>query len=218
MSAALFSWAFSGGFRAPGVFVFAMNADEVVMFALDPEDLEDLEDLDTDLDVAPWDGGGGSFVGQLPRERGDVLSRALDELERTCDAFDSVDPSAAAAAIALRKLTGWLTVLVRAVRAARGCIVRNGPCEAYVSGVEMWALDVIASLEELARELNVLEPRWSAFRDRVAAIAWLFDRAAAEEARLVRVGDALPDDVREALDEVASALATFKRKLDEPMG
>lgn len=189
-----------------------MNADEVVMFALDPED------LDTDLDVTPWEGGGGSFVGALPREGDDELSRALAEVERVCAAFDSVDPSGVAAETALRKRVGWLALLVRATRAVRAIASREAPCDAYVSSIETWTLDVSASLANLARELNVLEPRWSAFRERLAAAGWIAERVAREETRLASDYAALPEEVRAALDELAVAFATFTKALDEPMG
>jgi len=185
-----------------------MNADEVVMFTLAPDD------LDTDLDVAPWDGGGGSFVGALPREGRDELSLALADVERTCAAFDSVDPSALAAETALRRRVGWLTMLVRALGAARGLVARDHPCDAFLSGVETWTLDVSANLAELARELNVLEPRWASFRERLAESEWILARASAERGSIAETDG----EVRDALEAVTHVVDAFKAALDEPMG
>jgi hypothetical protein len=194
-----------------------MNADEVVMLSLDPEDLD--IDFDTDLDVTPWDAAGGSFVGTLPQGGKDELARALADVESACAAFDSVDPSACAAELALRKQVGWLAMLAHAIRRVRDLVARDELCEAYLSGVELWTLDVADALAELARELNALEPRWSAFRERVASSGWIFERAMDEQARLARVADTLlPEDARAALDELAESLATFRGRLDEPLG
>ena len=87
-----------------------------------------------------------------------------------------------------------------------------------MSSIETWTLDVSASLADLARELNVLEPRWSAFRERLAAAGWIAERVAREETRLASDYASLPEELRAALDELAVAFATFTKALEEPIG
>ncbi len=199
-----------------------MHADEVVMFVLDPEDIS------TDLDVTPWDAAGGSFVGALPdRSEDGELTASLAALERACEAFDSVDVSAHAAEVALRKRVGSRAMLCAAYFDVRSYVASDehrellapaGLLGPYLSGVRMWTTDVIDAMRELAHQLNVLEPQWSAFRERLGAIAWLHERAKGEEGRVLRVADALPEDIREAVDDLCVAFTSFKHRLDEPMG
>jgi hypothetical protein len=52
----------------------------------------------------------------------------------------------------------------------------------------------------------------------VSNAEWIAARAAAEQTRLDRVADALPDDLRAALDELFIAFARFKHAVTEPFG
>jgi hypothetical protein len=82
----------------------------------------------------------------------------------------------------------------------------------------MWTGDVTETLEHLARELNELAPNWSAFRECLSNVEWIYDRAASEQERLDRVKGELPVDVRDALGELFAALSHFKHALAEPFG
>jgi hypothetical protein len=198
----------------------AMNAD--AMFPLDDEDIM------TDLEQEPWTGG--SFIGPLPEAPllNETLTKAVECLERTCEAFDSVDPSAEAAELSLRRRVGALSLLTSALGNVyafagspthRELFVRDtGLLEPYTSNVTMWASDVAETLVHLARELNTLAPNWAAFRECMSNVEWIHARAASEQTRLERVADTLPDDLRAAVDELEFALARFKLMIDEPFG
>lgn len=212
-----------------------LDPDEVVMFALDDEDIE------TDLDADAWAPNPGlrqdSFVGELPREttledrireEDDALVASITRLELICEAFDSVDPSAFAAELALRKRVGALAMLSNALRNTCGFVLsrehrelfaeREGLLAPYLASVHMWTADVTETLTDLGRELNALAPAWSSLRDRLRAADWIYDRAMTEQRKLDRLADTLPDDLLAAIDELFAALAFFKHDLDEPFG
>jgi hypothetical protein len=206
----------------------SLDPDEVVMFALDDEDIE------TDLDVSPL--RQDSFVGELPREatledhvRGEdeALAQSVARLEYICEAFDSVDPSAGAAETALRKRAGGLAMLSNALRATcafvlstehRELFARGGLLEPYLSDVHMWTGDVTETLTDLARQLNAVAPDWFALRERLENAKWIHAHALVEHRKLDRIKDTLPDDLRAAVDELFIAFACFTRDLDEPFG
>ncbi len=206
-----------------------MNADEVVMFRLDDDDII------TDLDHNAW--VSDSFVGTVSqthesleesvRHEDDALAEAVTRLESTCNAFDSVDVSAAAAQLSLRRRVGGLRLLSDALVNVCGFVLSPdhrelfGPAGLlgpYLSCVHMWVGDVTETLTHLATELNVLAPSWSAFRECLTNVEWIHERAMAEQRRLAAVADTLPADVRAATGELFIAFIRFKHTLDEPFG
>jgi hypothetical protein len=210
------------------------------LFALDGDDL----DLDTSLDATPFDASAPaspreeSFVGTLPREQPDsveeavrtrheALALAIADLEKVCESFDSVDVSAQAAETSLRRRVGSLSVLCGALGMVAVQVERadyaemftgEGILAPYLAGVYLWAGDVTETLATLARDLNALTPNWSAFRERLDDVAWIRDMAVTEQGRLDRIVDTMPEDLRDALDELFIAFVGFKHKLDEPFG
>jgi hypothetical protein len=161
------------------------------------------------------------------REEDEALVSQVARLEIICEAFDCVDPSADAAELSLRKRVGALAMLANALRATCGFVLshehrelfaKDGLVEPYLSAVHMWTSDVTESLTDLARELNALAPNWSALRERVEAAEWIHARALHEQAKLDRVKDALPEDLRAAVLELFDAFTLFKRDLAEPFG
>jgi len=218
----------------PDAVVSVCESVEEILFALDDEDIQ------TDLESNAWQPEEhvrhDSFVGALPHERSledhvreedEALAASVTRLEIVCEAFDSVDPSAHAAEVSLRKRVGALAMLSNALRATCGFVLSaehrelfapGGLVEPYLASVHMWTADVTETLTELARELNALSPDWSKLRDRLAAAEWVFARAESEGERLDRVQDTLPDDLRAAIAELFAAIAVFKRDLAEPFG
>ncbi len=210
--------------------VAKMDPDQVVMFALDDEDIE------TDLDASAWEPSAGSFVGTLPQEatledhvrhEDEALASSIAKLEIICEAFDSVDPSAHAAELSLRKRVGALAMLSNALRATCGFVLsadhrelfaHGGLLEPYLAGVHMWTADITETLSDLARDLNALSPDWCALRDRLRAADWIYERTLVEQRKLDRVADTLPEDLQAAVDELFVALASFKHAISEPFG
>jgi len=201
------------------------------MFPLDDEDII------TDLDQIPWPGTRDSFVGSLPqkhesleesvRDEDEALAASIARLETTCEAFDSTDVSAAAAELSLRRRVGSLSLLSTSLCNVCGFVLspehrelfaRGGLLEPYLTNVHMWTGDITETLEHLASELNNLAPDWSAFRECVQNVDWIYARAMTEQRRLDGVADTLPEDLRAALDELFIALPRFMHTLDEPFG
>ncbi len=219
-----------------------MNADQAgaysALIALDEDD----EDIVTDLDQSPFTPTPpatqtresfitalrGSEPQQPPvlREQ-ETLASAVAHLEKTCAAFDAIDVSGAAAELSLRRRVGSLAVLASALGNVcafvlsaehRELFAEGALLEPYLSNVHMWTGDVTETLDHLARELNELAPNWSAFRECLSNVEWIYERAAIEQARGLRVKGELPEDLRCALDELFTDLASFKRVLAEPFG
>jgi hypothetical protein len=225
-----------------------MNADQAgvysALYALDDEDIV------TDLDSAPWaapqESGAiekrESFIAALGveqpldapvlREQG-ALVAVIARLEKTCEAFDSVDVSAEAAEISLRRRVGSLALLSSALGNVCAFALSAehrelfdhpkgsepvGLLAPYLSDVHMWTGDVAETLEHLARELNELAPSWSAFRECLTNVDWIYERAMAEQTRLGGVENVLPEDLRAALGELFIAFGRFKHVLAEPFG
>ncbi|HSQ66375.1 MAG TPA: hypothetical protein VLM85_24295 [Polyangiaceae bacterium] len=220
------------------------NSSAALLFALDGDDL----DMDTQLDAAPLYGMPDdlalptpreeSFVGTLPREaaesvveavrhRHEALALAIGDVEQVCASFDSVDVSASAAQGSLRRRVGSLSMLCGALGDVAVLVEQpehealfagDGRLAPYLAGVYLWAGDVTETLATLARDLNALSPNWSAFRERLDDVAWIYEMAMAEQSRLDRIVDAMSVPVRDALDELFIAFVGFKHKLDEPFG
>jgi hypothetical protein len=204
-----------------------MNAEQV-MFALDDDDII------TDLDQTPWvasapkrDSFIGALLGESVAREGDTLVASLTRLEKTCEAFDSSDPSATAAELSLRRKVGTLSLLCAALGNVRAFAQRpehhelfahRGLLDAYLSNVHMWTGDITETLESLATELNALAPDWSAFRECVLNVDWIYARAMTEQRRLDHVADTLPEDLRVALDDLFITLPRLMHALDEPFG
>lgn len=201
------------------------------------------DDLDTQLDAVPFGGDPctsreESFVGALPREstesvpeavcsRHQALALAIADLESVCASFDSVDVSATAAQTSLRRRVGSLSMLCGALGDVAVLVERSelevlfageGELAPYLAGIYLWAGDVTETLATLARDLNALAPNWSAFRERLDDVAWIYEMTLGEHSRVGRAAGAMPDDVRAVLGELFTALAGFKQKLDEPFG
>jgi hypothetical protein len=218
------------------------NSSAALLFALDGDDL----DMDTQLDGEPLaDEDFGpptpreeSFVGELPREsaesveeavrnRHEAFGLAIADVETVCASFDSVDVSASAAQTSLRRRVGSLSMLCGALGDVailvqqpehEALFAGDGKLAPYLAGVYLWAGDVTETLATLARDLNALSPDWSAFRERLEEVAWIYEMAMGEQSRLDRIVDAMPAPVRDALDELFIAFVGFKHKLDEPFG
>ncbi len=202
-------------------------------------------EMDTQLDAAPFESFDGpevrreeSYVGALPREsaesveeavrnRHEALAMNIAELERVCASFDSVDVSASAAQVSLRRRVGSLSMLCGALADVavlveqpehQALFAGEGKLAPYLAGVYLWTGDVTETLSTLARDLNTLTPDWSAFRERLGDVAWINEMAMAEQARLDKIVDTFAAPVRDAVDELFIAFVGFKHKLDEPFG
>ncbi len=204
-----------------------------LMFALDFDD-----DASTTLDAQAFtsqEAREESYVGTLPRhevslseairERHAALATAIGELEVTCEAFESVDPSAAAAETSLRRRVGSLAVTCQALEGVASFVDVHGDLFAgegllapYLAGIYMWVGDVSETLSVLARDLNALTPDWAGFRDRLNDVSWIYDMSLAEGRRLESVHDLLPAEMLDATDELLLAFVGLKHKLDEPFG
>ena len=210
------------------------------MFPLDLDD-ESSTSLDVDAFQAPPSVSEESYIGSRPksdvsesgetvveavRSRHRALAEAVAAIEETCVAFDSVDPSAAAAQTSLRRRVGSLLVLCNALEGV-ACYVETtnhdlfaaeGLLAPYLAGVYLWTGDVTETLHTLARDLNGLTPNWAAFRDRLAEVSWIFDMALAEGRRIESVLDLVPPELHEPMDDLLMGFVGFKHKLDEPFG
>jgi hypothetical protein len=203
--------------------------DDEPMFSLDDDDI-----IDTSVDGEAWP---TSYVGVLPREeetfeeaarsRHRALADAIFELEKTCESFDSVDPSARAAELSLRRRVGALALLSRtlgdvsafAESHEHGALFSpRGELAPLLASVYLWVGEITEALREVARELNVLQPSWATFRERLCDVAWVHRSAITEQARFAERGIAVPDELRDALADLAVILVGFKRALDEPFG
>jgi hypothetical protein len=205
-----------------------------------PLDLDD--DVSTSLDVDPFAPPPGtreeSYIGTRPRDEQDepidaavrarhtALAEAIASLEATCAAFDSCDPSAAAAQTSLRRRVGSLTMMCRALEGV-ACFVETtnhdlfageGLLAPYLAGVYLWSGEVTETLHVLARDLNGLTPDWASFRDRLDEVAWIHEMALGEGRRLEHVIDLLPPELNEPMDDLLLAFITLKHKIDEPFG
>jgi len=217
-----------------------MNADQAgvysALIALDDEDIV------TDLDQSPFspvpaasetrESFFTALRGSEPQKppvlrEQETLASTIARLEQTCAAFDAIDVSGAAAELSLRRRVGSLAVLASALGNVCAFVLstehhelfaQGALLEPYLSNVHMWTGDVTETLEHLARELNELAPNWSAFRECLSNVEWIYDRAASEQERLDRVKGELPVDVRDALGELFAALSHFKHALAEPFG
>jgi hypothetical protein len=199
------------------------------------------DDVITSLDVDPFTSPSGvrhdSYVGALPSSPSSVaeavrtrhvgFASAIAELEWVCEAFDAVDPSAAAAQTSLRRRVGSLAMLASLLETVSSyadapetepLFASDGLLAAYVAGIYLWAGDVTDTLKTVARDLNTLAPNWAAFRERLGEVAWIFDMAVTEGKRIESVLDLVPADIHESLDELYVALITLRHKLDEPFG
>jgi len=209
------------------------DASSPQMFALDFDD-DAVTTLDVDSFKLPSQAREESYVGTIPRdevslseavrERHAALALAIASLETICEAFDSVDPSAAAAQGSLRRRVGSLAVMCNALEGVASFVderddlfAGDGALAAYLAGIYMWAGDVAETLTVLACDLNALTPNWAAFRDRLSEVSWIYDMALAE-GRRVNVTDGLSPDILDALDELRVAFVGLKHKLDEPFG
>jgi len=216
---------------------FAMNtsSSNIAMLSFD--------DDNTSVDALPFPIEQGvrheSYIGAKPQpdtvsgvvhERQQALASAIAELEWTCEAFDSSDPSAEAAQTSLRRRVGSLAMLGSLLEsvssfadapALEPLFAGDGLLAAYLAGIYLWSGEVTDTLKNLARDLNALAPNWAAFRDRLTEVAWIHDMAVLEGKRLEKSLDQaclVPADMHEALDELLVALITLKHKLDEPFG
>ncbi len=226
------------------------NSSAALHIEFDMASLADELELDTQLDVDPFASVAAadeefgpatpreeSYVGTLPREpesleesvrsRHEALATNIAELERICASFDSVDVSASAAQISLRRRVGSLSMLCGALGDVAVLVEQpehqplfggEGQLAPYLAGVYLWVGDVTESLSTLAGDLNTLTPNWSAFRERLGDVAWINEMAMAEQGRLDKIVDTMPAPVRDALDELFIAFVGFKHKLDEPFG
>jgi hypothetical protein len=202
-----------------------------------PIDVDFDDDVDTQLDMQPFSLlEEESYVGVRPREddasieeavrsRHEELALGIEGLEQVCASFDIVDVSAQAAQVSLRRRVGSLSML----RLALGNVTTyaqsadhtalfggEGPLAPYLAGVYLWANDVTETLAELAHGLNALTPDWSAFRERLADVAWIYEMALAEQRKLD--GKIADEELMTLLDDVAIAFVGLKHKLDEPFG
>jgi len=174
-----------------------------------------------------------SYIGVLPRLEDDApvhsasrrhlaLATAIHELEEECARFTSYDVSARAAQLALRKRVGSLALVRNALETAVDIAAQDraleGPIAPYLAGVYLWLDGVTEALLTLARQLNAVLPDWSAFRETLGAVSWLYDMTLAEQARIegseVYSGTALG----EALDGLFVDVVLFKVTLAEPLG
>ena len=206
------------------------------MFPLEMDD-----DQATALDVDPYAPEGAreeSYIGTRPREeqtesvqdavreRHEALARAIAALEETCAAFDSVDPSAAAAQTSLRRRVGSLAMLCNALEGVASYVetsnhdlfASEGLLAPYLAGIYLWTGEVTETLHGLGRELNTLTPSWAAFRDRINEVAWIHDMALIEGRRIEGVLDLLPPELHDPMDELLLAFVSLKHKIDEPFG
>jgi hypothetical protein len=200
------------------------------MFPLTDDD----EDIVTSLDGTAFTAK--SYVGAKPqaesvadavRGRHDGLSAALRSLEQTCESFDVVDVSAGAAQNSLRKRVGSVAVVCLSLESVAS-FVENPECESlfagdgllapYLAGTYLWAGDVIETLGALARDLNDLAPNWSAFRERLNDVAWIFEMAVTEGRQVSNVVDVLPAEMCQSIDDLLVATISLKHRLDEPFG
>ena len=210
-----------------------------------PLDLDD--DASTSLDVAAFRADAfapspgqreESYVGTRPRdemeksvvdavrERHEALVAAIASLETTCAAFDSVDPSAAAAQTSLRRRVGSLALMASALEGVASFVettnhdlfAGDGLLAPYLAGIYLWAGDVTETLHALARDLNALAPSWASFRDRMNDVAWIHEMSLVEGRRLEAVRDLLPPEMNEPMDDLLLAFVTLKHKIDEPFG
>jgi hypothetical protein len=176
-----------------------------------------------------------SYVGALPQRdareavvaRHVDLARSVSHLESICEKFDSVDPSASAAETSLRRRVGALamcrralTDLVELTDSPKYCDVldEGGLASAYVAGIYLWLSDVTEALTILANQLNDLTPQWSDLRSRLDEVAWIYDMAAAEQAKLEARLDREDEPLAVTLDEIFASVASFKVRLAEPFG
>ncbi len=165
-----------------------MHADDVVMFALDADELD--FDFDTELDLQPWESG-LSRVSSVKHED-DLLTGAMRKL----------DGASCERAKALRGVADSLAVVRGFMLSAdhRELFEPGGLLEPYLSCVRTWALDIAEAF---------------ATGDAMAAhlVVWIYERAKVEQARLESVIDTLPNDLVAALHELFAAMPRLKRAL-----
>ena len=204
------------------------------------------DDLNTQVDgePLPWSGADApmappqrheSYIGVRPQEsvadavraRHQSLVDAVAELEATCERFDAVDVSAAAAHHSLRCRVGSLALFCSALEGVASRVeypelehlfAGDGLLAPYLAGMYMWAGDLTETLGTLARDLNALAPNWAAFRERLGEVRWIYDMTIAEGRRLQNMFDVVPADLHEELDDLLVAVVTLDHKLSEPFG
>jgi hypothetical protein len=208
-------------------------ADDLSMFLLDDDEIVTSLDVDAFKTAAPYE---QSYVGTLPRSestseavrvRHTALAGVIRSVEQTCNAFDSVDTSAVAAQVSLRRRMGSLAMAAGALESVASFVespdhealfAGEGLLAPYLAGVYLWMNDVAETMGALAHDLNTLAPDWAAFRERLDEVRWIFDMALTEAKRLENVIDLLPVEMHEPMDALRIAAVALKHKLDEPFG
>lgn len=207
--------------------------DNLSMFLLDDDEIVTSLDVDAFKTVSPKE---ESYVGTLPRSesisdavhaRHATLAAAIRSVEQTCAAFDSVDTSAVAAQVSLRRRVGSLAMASGVLESVASFVespdheaffAGEGLLAPYLAGIYLWMSDVAETLGALAHDLNALAPDWAAFRERLDEVRWIYDMALTEARRLENVIDVLPVEIHEPMDELRIATIALKHKLDEPFG